>query len=99
MRLVAIIVRKRIGGRRIVIVVRAVLMVTVAVWTASRRLDVLVMGAAADVQVHEHGQQTDDGYDNAPHFHINGNYTSSHLQQSLPALGNLSIAILWLEGR
>jgi hypothetical protein len=48
-------------------------------FTADKR--VIVMRAAADVSVPEHGPEADEANDYAPHLHINGNYTSNHLME------------------
>ncbi len=60
--------------------------------TASQR--VLVMGAAADVRVPEHGPEADEANDYAPHFHIDSNYTTSHLTESWATEWNVSTAKL-----
>ena len=77
-RLVAVVVRKRVNRRRRRMVMRTAVVVMARLPTARRPLRMLMMGAATDMTVHEHSQQTNDGNDNAPHLHINGVYTYIH---------------------
>jgi hypothetical protein len=57
---------------------RAVAVVMVHHFADRGRLGVHMMSAAANVHVHEHREQADDGNDNAPHLQNDGIYTDIH---------------------